>query len=396
MGRVEEKPRRRPFGTPLFILSYLRDVLIPFILAFSLWYWLETTFMFTEPGTYLHFISFAVIVLPADLLITIASDRTRRWLRGIVSPAGTSFRETRGRRLARYLISGIVVPLLVAIAANLVPVSGQDTVATILLKWLFGWRGYPFVTKLADTVISASTAQTKRDGILALGAMASDPSLAELLRVLEGDRKSLREARVYDAMAEALAAFGTRGKGALLQAFGKFDKRRQGAREEWTPDLHERYLQSAFEAIRRDTKDEVVESQEKRVLLLQLDEIETKVKGDLKRLEAIGAPTESDALALDVILDAFRQMKDFKEDKDVYLVAKRLADNPVYGDRTRVKAILLFAKLGGPADFSELERYLDNKSESLRAAAFRGIRELHCKTASALQKSELCKNGRPF
>jgi len=276
-------------------------------------------------------------------------------------------------------VSGLLVPILVAAIISQVPISGQDTLLTLAIKRMLGRTEYPFIVTIGDTVTAASSVDTKREGVETLRTIHSDLCLDELLRILEVDKSALDDWEFYDAMAGALASYESEARDQLLDTFYRCDEQMKRIPRALGPDLHSRYFEGAFDALEQQVQDETLDPERRQGLLIQLEQIEIELKSGLGEFEEAEPLPESGEPILNVLLDAFLQMKTLEDDLEIYVLAKRIAADPSYSDGTRGKAILLIGKMGTRDDFATLLPYLQNESESIKRATLEAISDLHLK-----------------
>ena len=94
-----------------------------------------------------------------------------------------------------------------AVIANSIPVSGNETIISVLINVIRNRDEYPFIEQIGDIIIESDDLDTKTVGVKTLGELDSDLSLDQLIRILQTDHVHLESWEFYDAMQESLAVY---------------------------------------------------------------------------------------------------------------------------------------------------------------------------------------------
>ena len=275
------------------------------------------------------------------------------------------------------IISAIVIPLIISVLANNVPVSGNGTVLTVALNQLMGVEEYPFIKDIGNTIILSTDLKTKVEGIHTLRTIHTELTLQELFRVLDQDKTILYDSTLYDELSMAIASYDLLPRDRLVKLFHNSTSAAQGTPRGLNFDLYSYYYKKSFDGVRNLFTKETTDSELLKQKLLKLDEAEAQLKQTLTLLE-----TNRDHFVnptLDFVLDTFLQMDKLQSDDEIYGLAKTIAADTTYAEATRYSAILLVAKLGTKNDSDFLVPYLNDHSESIKAGALQAISTLHLK-----------------
>lgn len=353
--------------------------ILPLTLGILISVWLVDVFHLVSLGFPTSLIVFIAIVslitVSFTFLIVIAVD----WLEQL-EPDRPRLPEKRIRKITRLFIGIIVVPVVVSVIANLVPVSGGDTLLTLFIKSIQSRNEYPFITKISNGILSSSSMNTKRTGLNTLKTIHCSMCQSELLRILEQDKDSLDDYGYYGDLAAALASYMPKSRGPLLAIFAKYDAQRHSVPTGDTgTNLHAKYFEQSMNALKEQLKNQSLDRKKKEEALANLAAIDAKLLSDLSNLEATAPSSENGDPVLRLVLDSFLYTDDLSDDSEIYFLAKRIASDSSYNDETRKTAILLVAKLGSQDDFDNILPFLQDKRETIKGAAMQAIGNLHSK-----------------
>ena len=202
----------------------------------------------------------------------------------------------------RIVLTGIVIPLALSMAANLIPVLGEQTLLTLLLNRMKYGTEYPPISKIGDVTITSGN-ETKVEGIRLLQTFHSPESLDELFRIFVDDHQSINNYDVYISLSEAIASF-PESRDRLLEIFFKNQREiPSGA----TQNLYNRHFLQSFENLRSEIKKNIPDPQKQDEQLLLIDEIEIELKSTLLDIENEKYISQEGDPTLDFVLDTFLQ-----------------------------------------------------------------------------------------
>lgn len=366
MSKSSEKPKATSHfskflkGLGNFALSFL----LPWFIGLICWYFLSTIFHFDRLNEVWFLAIYGFIVLTVSLLASMLIIQAIDWSKQLANMPP----KTKGGRIIRIVLTGIVIPLALSMAANLIPVLDEQTLLTLLLNRMKYGTGYPSISKIGDVTI-ASGNETKVEGIRLLQTLHSPESLDELFRIFVDDHESINDYDVYISLSEAIASF-PESRDRLLEIFFKNQKEiPSGA----TQNLYKRHFLQSFENLRSEIKKNIPDSQKQDEQLLLIDAIEIELKFTLLDIENEKYISQERDPTLDFILDTFLQMKINEDEKELYYLARNVSVDPTYASGTRVRAIALWAKLGTENDFKQIGLLLDSEDEQIRKAALEAI-----------------------
>jgi hypothetical protein len=352
----------RPSDIANRLLKYLIQFVIPVVIALFFWYILATTFKFWRlSGMFIALTFYSILVI-----VSLAISFGIRWFTG----------PKDSKRVLIFILSSMVLPLIVGLAANTIPVSDNETVLTLALRRIMGREEYWFVRNIGDTVIHSVSVETKLAGIGALKAINTEMALSELFRILEEDPDILLTYSTYGSLSDAIASYDSLARDRLVKQFYESTQTTKGTPRGLNFDLYERYFRNSFESLDQLLAQESLDDQEAQARSLSLDSAAVQLRETLTQLQ-MGRRRYLDP-SLNFVLDTFIEMN-LREDNEIYSLAKTIASDSTYAEATRSAAIRLFASLGSRADFELLTSYLDSDSESVKASALEGIEILHRK-----------------
>jgi hypothetical protein len=378
-GTSKEKKRE----TSKFLAAIGQEIVeysIPSIIALVILYYVIRGFQIPLTDIFTYVAIFLIIFPLLSLTIGLTLSLLVRWWNTVVPTKSKRIqKDTRGKRFLKILGGGVLLPIGLSVVANLIPVSADDTLLTLIVKSIISQAEYPFLTDMGDSILSTQNTEVKESGVDALGAINSAGALSEIIRVIEAEPHMFDDWSYYDTTADALASYELKAKNQLLKLFHKYEQQLKDAQGGTESDIHRRYFEQVFENIEAELDDEALDPKKRDRLLRQLKEIELNLQEELDTLEAEELLVPSTLPVLDLVLDTFLRMNDLKDDSEIYLLAKRIASDTAYASRTRGKAFLLIAKLGTRDDFVVFLPHLHGSDDILKSYALQAIGELHNK-----------------
>jgi len=326
--------------------------------------------------------AFGALLVVLSLFVSLRVDgytlrrREERGLRQVLNRADPR------SRLVKLVLGGVVIPVASFAAANLVELRNHQTPMSMAMRLRVARPEVDRPERLADAVLRTESPAAKIQGILALQATGSPESLDQMLRIMSDDPALLRNGGGYQALAKALASYGSQAKPKLLQRFVQIGPDARRAAAPAPGELFERYFSTDFAGVKseidsRSPDPAVRAAEEERIQAAQ-----AQLKMALSQIESDAPPVQSGRGIPGVILQAFLEMK-LKQDSDVLALARQTAADDAWPDAVRGQALLLIAKLGGQEDLDILYGYLDSPSALLRARAMQAIASLQSKLSAA-------------
>lgn len=372
------------------VIYIILEFTIPFSIALGIWYFIIDYFKFWKLSDYIVTVIFLTLVPILSLAINMGLKSFVAMWKKIDTGEKQKSKKTKGKKILRIVLTGIIIPLVLSFAANLIPVSHDDTFLTILLHNMMFKDEYPFLKDIGDSVIEADDYDTKYGGIRTLTTIGSDGSLDEIFRIYDENYLTLNDYALYNTLTSGIASYEySKSRDRLFEIFYQSDGFTSSVPRGATSGLHERFLEQPFVELRdeisRSTLDLTVKSEQ----LLLLDEFEFQLRTLLLGIENQENSTVEGDPSIDFVLDTFLAMKTLdKNDNELYFLARNIAVDPIYALGTRLKAIALVSKLGTANDFPFFVNLLSNDDERIQQAALDAISEIHIKTLKDNDENE--------
>jgi hypothetical protein len=280
-------------------------------------------------------------------------------------------------RMARLVLAGLVLPVGVMVAANLVTLPGGGTPMTYFIQaTLVVPKSTPAVL-IGDAVIKTANPEAKVQGIMALQTFHSSEALDQLMRILK-EGSVLQDASEYTALSQAIASYGVQAKPQLLDVFQNAPPENQAA--SFSDDLYGSYLSDSINALRQEISSQAADASGRQATLNQLDTAVTGLKSALMDIQTHQLSSDHAASQQAFVMHTCLAM-DLKQDADLVNFGKIVAANMTYSDGLRGNALLLIAKVGGKTEFEALYPYLENDHDTIKINAMEAIANLQVKLA---------------
>jgi len=328
------------------VLKHLLEILIPVIVAIIIWYVLAMVFKFWRLDSVVIFLSFIITLV----VVSFAINQLIRWLT----------RTERGQKTIKAIISSFLLPFIVSVAANTIPVSGNETLLTWWVRQIMGWQEYSFIRDIGTTVINSTSTETKIAGIQTLKTIHTETTFDELFRIFEQDKEILADYSTYGALSEAIASYGKPSRDRLVRVFYKSTGVVHDTPRGTNYDLYNWFFAKAFENLRYQIASEGGDTITTHSQLETLDKAALELRKALMEVQTKRRRYYDPSLSF--VLDTLLKME-LGEDPEVYSFAKTIAADSTYAEYTRAAAITLFSYLGSKNDFDLLVSYLHSDSE---------------------------------
>jgi len=325
--------------------------------------------------------AFGALLVVLSLFVSLRVDgytsrrREERGSRPLLNPADPRF------RLVKLVLGGVVIPVAVFAAANLVELRNHQTPMTMAIQFRLARPEVDRPEQLADAVLRAESPASKVQGILALQATGSPESLDQLLRILSDEPGLLRNGNEYQALAKALASYGAQAKPKLLQRFVQVSPEARRAAAAPPGDLFERYFSADFAGLTREIDGRSPDQGARAAERERIQAVQTELKQVLSQIEGDTRPVQGGGSVPTLIMQAFLEMG-LKQDADVLAFARQTAADDAWADPVRGQALLLIAQLGGREDLDALYGYLESPSAVLQVRAMQAIATLQSRLSA--------------
>ena len=325
--------------------------------------------------------AFGALLVVLSLFVSLRVDgytsrrREERGSRPLLNPADPRF------RLVKLVLGGVVIPVAVFAAANLMELRNHQTPMTMAIQFRLARPEVDRPEQLADAVLRAESPASKVQGILALQATGSPESLDQLLRILSDEPGLLRNGNEYQALAKALASYGAQAKPKLLQRFVQVSPEARRAAAAPPGDLFERYFSADFAGLTREIDGRSPDQGARAVERERIQAVQTELKQALSQIEGDTRPVQGGGSVPTLIMQAFLEMG-LKQDADVLAFARQTAADAGWADPVRGQALLLIAQLGGREDLDALYGYIESPSAVLQVRAMQAIATLQSRLSA--------------
>ena len=378
-----EQPKERRSeggGRSSDFVIFVLELLLPVALTSALIYWASGILGIWNLNRTLALVIIAIALVVFSLFISISLDGITLPMRQ-KSDAGRIFNRANARaRLVKFILGGLVIPIAVFAAANLVSLPTHETVISVLMRPRSLPPKAPLVVAIGNTIINSANSATKVQGIKTLQTFPAADSLAQLFRVLKDDPNALTDASEYEALSKAIASYGLEAKPGLLTAFNQVDPTQRKGYSIPSSDPFDRYFSASFEGLSKEIGDLTTDQTVKDAYLARIDSAEADLKAELSKVAAESVSAGSGAPLLDFVMDTFLEMN-IKQEPELLLFAKKTADDATYADNVRGQALLLIAKLGGKDEINGLYSFMEDPSDLVQAKALEAIALLETKEA---------------
>jgi hypothetical protein len=357
------------FGQTLSSLAlYLVELVVPALAAVGLGAWLFTYYNLWALGAILSQVLFYLGVTLVAIMLCIvldsftAGERTRQ---------GTLGGGPRAR-LVKLAMGGLIIPIALTVAVNIVSLPAGGTVLNTVIGLV---KTAPATTPL-DAVARATSETSdpgvRLSGIEVLSKSKSPQALDLLMRMAAEDRAALRDAAAANALAQALAAYGTEARDPLLSLFNSLDPvEASGALPD---DLYGRYFSAPFAGLEAEVQSTAPEQ------VAQVEAARSQLEAALQSIHSQSAADSAGDPRPLFILQTFQAMN-LKSDPDLLALAVKTAEDPRYSTAVRGEALLLVGKLGADAQLTGLYALLDSEDPFIQTRALQAVSAILSKAA---------------
>ena len=349
------------------VVIFLIQVLLPALITGAALYWVAGSFNLWKLDRTIALAIFAVLfillsfIIVSFLSIPFSMGKTRRAIL---------------MRLVVMIVGGFIVPGLIFAGANLLYIAPGETYMARLIQVSVAAPVTVTTSPMSDAVIAAKSVNTKIEGIKAINSSHTPADLDQLFAILNNDPTDLTNQQVADALAQAIASYGTAAKPRLLAAFQQHARPGQTDTAKAPDSLYDRYFAPSIAGLQAQITAQPSDDKTRQDRLKQVTTLATQIQSGLADLQSETFISSQGDPVLDVALDACLQMN-VTSDNDLYTFAKTTAADATLPEAVRGKALLLVAKVGSKDDLPFLYKYLSDSSEIVKASAFDAISTLN-------------------
>lgn len=361
----------------LAIGGYFVDLVLPAVLGMTAWYLVAGSVGLWKLSRALFVVLFFVLFLAVCLLCYGLLRTLINWRKRILPRIRQGWADNPQKRLLDIALFGLAVPIAIALAANLVPVSSGDALlATLERRWTAG-APESTVGAVANVSLTSSSPETKRQVVETLQAMGSEVALRELFRLLQDDPEALDDFGYYTAMRSALASFGDAARDEIQGLLRERSEIPEAVLGGPAPGLYDAFFAAAFDTLREEIAANAAQPDATDALLLAADELRVDLARGLERLEEQGGLAMGGDPVLNLALDTLVELGPGENDKAAYRQAHLLAEDETRASTTRARALQLVAVLGSGDDVPFLVDFLEGEDPLLQRSALEAIAILH-------------------
>jgi hypothetical protein len=377
--KSERKPIRPIIGAVFSALGLLlAELLLPALIAGGVVWYLFSSYNIWGLERTLSLILFGVAVVLLALILSVLSDSLLAGIRNIFAARGAKLFNLSGTRMVKMAVGGIILPIGLIVAANLVTLPN----ATTAMAWLISAGNKPVSLTPPGEVgmIAASTKNpaTKLYAIQVLQYFRSPEALAQLIQIADNDASALTNGGTRAALVKAVAVYGLSAKTPLLNLFNSVDPTLGRKSSEVTHGLYESYFAGSFDSLQADLAQANPDAGTRDARAAQIQAAQADLKKALSDMEENAPSGMGGNPRLDFVIQAFLAT-DLTGEKDILAFAKATAADPRFSSQVRGDALLLIAKLGDKSDMNGLYPYLKTGDEVVQARALQAIAALQSK-----------------
>ena len=367
-------PPKRSFNLTNFLKDsgiFLLQILIPALITGGVLIWLAITINFWKMERSLAISLFAILFIIISLILTVLLTDVVGNIRKKRSPR---------LRLVTMVVGGLIVPIAVFTAANLLFIAPGESYLTRLINLSLNQNVDVSMLQLGTAITSSHGPYTKIQGINAIQAIHSSQGLEQLFQVLNGDPTALTNWQVADVLSQAIASYGIDAKPGLMAAFQQHVKT-TGATQLPT-DLYNRYFAQSISSLQSEINSQPLDAATKQAQLQQVAGLASQLKTELNDIQSESLQASGIDPTLAFVMNTFLQMN-ITQDTDIYSLARTTASDATLPDSIRGQAIILMAKLGSQDDMTTFYQYVQGSDEIIKADALQAIANLTQKLMGA-------------
>jgi hypothetical protein len=244
---------------------FLLELVVPAALALVLVYYLMGFISLWSLERSFSLLLFGIILVALSLGISVFYDSIASSLR-LKRITSKKKRAVEYRlRLVRLMVGGLLLPIGLVVAANLVTLPGGGTPMTYFIQATLNKPKASPASMIGDTILNADSPSTKLQGIKTLQAIRSPEALDQLMRILK-DGGVLKNASLYEALSQAIASYGLEVKPRLLDLFKTTPVEKDTA--SFSANLFDRYLSQSIVTLRQEITSQDLDPQTRQAKMI--------------------------------------------------------------------------------------------------------------------------------
>lgn len=376
-------PKSRPSVSVVLsaIVSLLIEIILPALVAGGVLLWLFGGYNFWQIGRTTALVIFAIVLVVVSLLFAVVLDSVTTPLRNSKRMKSVAFARDPRLRLVKLALGGLLLPLLLFGAANLMPYSTHGTAMNYLIALAVPPVKLTPPDEVGAIAMRAENPATKQLSIQVLQGFQSPQALNQLVRLANEDGSALADPAVAEALSKAIAAYGVTARDPLLAIFRSIDPQQTGGASTVAGDLFDRYFGQSFESLKIEVTNNTLDPIAREAQLAQIQAAQAQLKSALTDVRYTPLRAGGSDPRPDFVLQVFLAM-DLKQDADLLNFARDTAVDPRYSSQVRGDALLLIAKLGEQKDLELLYGQLKSSDELLLSRALQAISALQTRLAA--------------
>ena len=376
-------PRKAAPGVLLSAVGLLLlGILAPALISGALVTWLFAAVNMWQYGLTLAQVVFAAALVAIALVLSLLLDSLLAPARKRNRKQGVGFGSGPSARLVSIVLGGILLPLGLYAAANLMQIPSQGTAMNALIAVSRQPVKLTPPDEVGSIALQSKNPATKVQGIRVLQGFKSTEALNQLIKIASSDRDALADAGVAGELSTAIASYGVNAKQPLFALFTSIDPAEAGEGGV-SADLYERYFAHSFASLQAEIERSAPDSASRSAETARLRAAQAQLEKSLDELQVESAVKAGDP-RLDFVLRAFLAM-DIQADADLLAFAKQTAADTRFSGQVRGDALLLTGKLGSSADLDGLYAYLKNSDELIQARALQAIAAIQAREAGTAE-----------
>ena len=384
-----KKVKARPGAWAMAFLLLLVELILPVLVAGGLIWYLFMAYNLWAMERSLSLMLFGAAVVVVGLVLSVVLDTLLGGLRGSLYRQGARFATGANLRMGKMALGGLILPLGLVIAANLVLLPNSGTAMNLLIELAQKPTLQNPPGEIGGIAIKSGNPATKILSIQVLQGFSSVEALNQLLQIAATDKAALLDGGVSVTLSKAIASYGLTARDSLLKIFNGIDPLVSGKSGSSATGagsgLYERYFNNSFDSLKAEITLQVSDADQREARLAQIQAAQSGLKTALGGLEESLAANAAGDPRLAFVMHTFLVM-DISQDAALLEFARASAADTRYSSLVRGDALLLIAKLGDKSDLNGLFVYLQGGDDLLQERCLQAIYNLQDKISHTVGK----------
>ncbi len=359
----------------------LLEIILPALAAGGVLLWLFGGYNLWQIGRTTALVIFAIAMVVIAFMMAIGLDTLTAPFRGSKRMKPIRFARDPRTRVVKLALGGILLPLLLFGAANVVYHPTHGTVMNYLIAAAVPPVKLTPPDEVGAIALKSENPSTKLLSIQVLAGFHSTEALNQLVRLANEDTGAVTDPGVSGALAKAIAGYGITARDPLLASFKNIDPQQPGSASGVSGDLYDRYFSQSFASLQNEINQSTADQAARDAELAQVQAAEAQLKNALDNVKFQPSEAAGGDPRLDFIMQTFLAM-DVKQDADLLTFARNTAADMRYSSQVRGDALLLVGKLGEQKDLDLMYSYLKSSDELLLTRALQAISALQTRLAA--------------